>query len=70
MTTWGSARRVDDADRVRRGVIAGVLLLLLAMTVADRETQDLDEPRTITGTVIAEDPESVATVTSTPGGDR
>ena len=60
----------DRPDRLTTGVIVGVLALLLAAGVTDRATADLDAPKTITGTVIADDPESAATVTSTPGGEQ
>lgn len=56
---------LDNADP-RSAMAVGLLILLISVGVLDRATQDLDRSRTITGTVIADDPDSAATVTSVP----
>lgn len=71
MTAWGTTHRPDDVDRLGTAIIVGVLALLLAIGVVDRAAEDvLNRPHTVTGTVIADDPDSAAVTTSLPGDDR
>lgn len=68
-TTWQDTD--TDTDRLWTAVVIGVLALLLAIGVLDRAADTINVERTITGTVIADDPDSAATTTSVPdGGSR
>lgn len=69
MSTWGTTQRTDE-DHTWTAITVGVLVLLLAVGVLDRAADTLDVPRTITGTVIADDPDSPGTVTSVPDSSR
>lgn len=69
MSTWGTTQRTDE-DRTWTAVVIGVLALLLAITVLDRAADTINVESTITGNVIADDPESAATTTSVPDSNR
>lgn len=70
MTTWGRSRSTVTDDPYWTALVVAVLAMLLAVVGLDRATEGLDRPRVITGTVTADDPESAATTTSVPDGDR
>lgn len=63
-------RRQHPEDRLWTATVVGVLVLLLAIGGIDRAIDGLDAPRTTYGTVVADDPDSAATNTDVPGGDR
>lgn len=62
-------RTLDNADP-RSAMAVGLLILLISVGVLDRAADTINVERTITGNVIADDPDSTATTTSVPDSSR